>query len=112
VYYLYLMRSPSGRTGFGICQDYFDRNKKYISHIGDLVQFSYIYGGTRAHAKKVERNIKQNLEDNRWTIDNWKTEWLDNLAIDDLKKYVDDLIERQHIKLELVRIDYDITQEK
>ena len=112
MYHLYLMEAPGGRTGFGICQHYFDRNKKYISHMGEIVKFSYIYGGTRAHAKSVERTIKQKLQDKLWTIEDWKTEWLDDLSIDELKIYVDDLIERQHYKLELVKTNYDITQGK
>ena len=79
--------------------------------MGEIVQFSYIYGGTRAHAKAVERNIKQKLQEKRWSIEDWKTEWLDDLTVDDLKIYVDDLIKNQHYKLELIKTGYDITQD-
>lgn len=112
MYYLYLIESVTGRAGFGITSDPKERNKHYCSHSGDIVQFVYLYGGLRAHAKALERTIKTQYIDNLWTIEGWNTEWLNsNTSIGTLKQYVDLLIHERHFNLTLVKTNYDFTQE-
>ena len=108
MYYLYLILSVGGRAGFGITQDPTERNKQYCSHSGDIVQFKFLYGGIRTHAKALESTIKRQYVDNIWMVDDWKTEWLkDDVTMDDLQNYVDRLIKDRHIKLKLTHTDYD-----
>jgi hypothetical protein len=110
-YHLYLVTSVGGRAGFGIATDYHERNKHYASHSGDIVTFSYIYSGLRAHAKALERTIKTQYVDNIWMVDDWKTEWLvKGIPMSDLQAYVQDLIDTRHYKLKLLAKDYDFTQ--
>lgn len=112
MYYLYLITNLRGRTGFGISADYRERNRQYASHSGDIVKFSFLYGGLRTHAKAVERTIKTQYVDNIWMLDDWKTEWLkDTITMTDLKMYVDALIIERHYRIRLVAEDYDFTQE-
>ena len=112
MYHLYLVTSVGGRAGFGIATDYRERNKHYASHSGDIVKFSYIYGGLRSHAKAIERTIKTQFSDNIWVVDDWKTEWLkDGVTMQDLKAYVDRLLkERPFYRLKVIAEDYDFTQ--
>jgi hypothetical protein len=110
-YYLYLVTSVGGRAGFGIAEDYRERNKHYASHSGDIVKFSYIYTGIRAKAKALERTIKRQYVDNIWMVDDWKTEWLvKDVSMAQLQAYVQDLIDSRHLGLELFAQDYDFTQ--
>ena len=110
-YYLYLVTSVGGRAGFGIAEDYRERNKHYASHSGDIVKFSYIYTGLRAKAKALERTIKRQYVDNIWMVDDWKTEWLiKDVSMSELQIYVQDLIDTRHYKLKLLATDYDFTQ--
>lgn len=112
MYYLYLVQSSKGRAGFGISQDPVERNKQYSSHSGDIIKFPFLYGGLRSHAKALERTIKTQYVDNLWIIDDWKTEWLaDNISIDSLKEYVDELINERHFRLSLIKTDFDFTKE-
>jgi hypothetical protein len=111
MYHLYIIK-PLNRTGFGICSDKKDRNKKYTSHVGEIVKFSYVWGGLRTHAKVVERTIKQQFVDNTWQVGEWKTEWLDeSITVEYLKEYVEQLIKDRHYRLDLINVDYDLTQE-
>lgn len=112
MYYLYLITNLRGRAGFGITSNPQERNKQYCSHTGDIVKFTYLYGGLRAHAKALERTIKTQFVDNAWMIDDWQTEWLkDEVSMDDLKSYVEQLIDERHYRLELVKIEYDFRSE-
>lgn len=71
-----------------------------------------VYGGLRAHAKALERTIKTQYVDNIWTIDDWKTEWLnDDIPMSQLKDYVEDLIKERHFKLKLIASDWNFTQD-
>lgn len=112
MYYFYIILSVGGRVGFGICEDPKDRNKKYASHSGDIVQFVYLFGGVRAHAKSLERTIKNDWAEQTWVVDDWKTEWLEKtVSVDELYKYVTQILtERPFLKLELVAKDYNFQQ--
>jgi len=111
VYYFYIIISVGGRIGFGIAQDIRERNKQYCSHAGDIVKM-YVYGGQRTHAKALERTIKTQYVDNIWIIEDWKTEWLnDSVTAEQLKAYVDQLIEERHFRLAFLAENYDFTQE-
>jgi len=111
MYHLYLVTSVGGRAGFGIATDYRERNKHYASHSGDIVTFSYIYGGLRTHAKALERTIKTQYVDNIWMVDDWKTEWLiKDVPMSNLQAYVQELIDTRHYKLKLLTKEYDFTQ--
>ena len=111
MYYLYLITSLRGRAGFGITSDYKERNQQYASHSGDIVKFSYIYGGLSTHAKTVESTIKRQYVDNIWMVDDWKTEWLkDGISMADLKSYVDGLVNDRHYRIKVIAEDYDFTQ--
>jgi hypothetical protein len=111
-YHLYLVTSIGGRAGFGIATDYKERNKHYASHSGDIVKFSYIYSGLRAHAKALERTIKTQYVDNIWMVDDWKTEWLvKSVPMNELNSYVNELICERHYRLSLLATDYDFTQD-
>lgn len=111
MYHLYLITSLKGRAGFGIAKDYKERNKQYASHSGDIVKFTYLYGGLRYHAKAVERTIKTQFSDNIWMVDDWKTEWLkDEISMSDLKSYVDQLVSERHYRIHVIAEDYDFTQ--
>lgn len=108
MYYLYLITNLNGRAGFGISTDPKERNRQYASHAGDIVKFSYLYGGLRTHAKAVERTIKTQFVDRLWKIEDWNTEWLNSdTSIEDLKEYVDQLIRERHYRLELIATDFD-----
>ena len=108
MYYLYLITNLKGRPGFGITSNPRERNKQYCSHTGDIVKFTYLYGGLRTHAKAVERTIKIQFVDNAWIIDDWQTEWMkDGITMDDLKSYVDQLINDRHYRIQVVETDYD-----
>ena len=112
VYFFYIVQSAGGRVGFGIATNIKDRNKHYASHAGDIVKFPFIYGGIRQKCKAIEKMVKREYADNIWIIDAWKTEWLNlGISADDLKYYVDQLINERHLGLELVKTDYDFTQE-
>lgn len=112
MYYLYLIQSIGGRAGFGITQDPKERNKQYCSHSGDIVQFKFLYGGIRSHGKALESTIKRQYVENIWMVDDWKTEWLkDNVTIESLKNYVEDLIETRHFKLKLVTTNYNFQKD-
>ncbi len=112
MYYLYLIESVKGRAGFGITSDPKERNKHYCSHSGDIVEFVYLYGGLRAHAKALERTIKTQYVDNLWSIEGWNTEWLNTgVGIDTLKQYVDLLINERHFNLVLIQTNYNFTQD-
>ena len=111
MYYFYIIISVGGRIGFGIAQDIRERNKQYCSHAGDIVKM-YVYGGQRTHAKALERTIKTQYIDNIWTIEDWRTEWLnDSVTVEQLKSYVDQLIQERHFRLTLLAENYDFTQE-
>jgi hypothetical protein len=104
--------SIGGRVGFGISKDPKERNKQYASHCGDIVMFSFLYGGQRSHAKALERTIKTQYVDNIWVIDDWKTEWLINsVTMADLHQYVDELIDERHYNLKLVATEYNFTKD-
>jgi hypothetical protein len=112
MYYLYLIQSLGGRAGFGVTQNPKERNKQYCSHSGDIVQFKFLYGGIRAHGKALENTIKRQYVGNIWMVDDWKTEWLkDNVSIESLKEYVEDLIKTRHFRLTLVHTDYDFRKD-
>lgn len=111
MYHLYLITNLRGRAGFGITSDYKERNKQYASHSGDIVKFSFIYGGLRSHAKAVERTIKTQFSDNIWMVDDWKTEWLkDDITMNHLKSYVDQIVVERHYRISIIGKDYDFTQ--
>ena len=110
MYYFYIIISVGGRVGFGIAQNIEDRNQQYCSHAGDIVKM-YVYGGQRTHAKALERTIKTQYVDNIWKISDWQTEWLNSdITKEQLKAYVDELIEQRHFHLTLVKENYDFTQ--
>jgi len=110
MYYFYIIISVGGRVGFGISQNIEDRNQQYCSHAGDIVKM-YVYGGQRTHAKALERTIKTQYVDNIWKIGDWQTEWLNkDVTKEQLKSYVDELIEQRHFHLTLVKENYDFTQ--
>ena len=112
MYYLYLVTNLNGRAGFGIATDPKERNRQYASHNGDIIKFSYLYGGLRAHAKALERTIKTQFIENIWKIEDWNTEWLtSDVSSQDLKNYVDSLIEERHYRLKLVATDFDFQQD-
>jgi len=111
MYYLYLIQSPKGRAGFGIAKDPQSRNRDYVAHCGDIVDFPFLYGGTSTHVKKIENTIKQQYVDNIWHIEDRPLEWLnDEITIHQLKAYVDQLINDRHYKVSLVAKDYNFTQ--
>ena len=111
-YHLYLVTSVGGRAGFGITEDYRERNKQYASHSGDIVKFSYIYSGLRTKVRALERTIKRQYVDNIWMVDDWKTEWLvKDVSIDQLRVYVQNLNDTRYYGLTLFAKDYDFTQE-
>jgi hypothetical protein len=65
----------------------------------------------RAHAKALERTIKVQYVDNIWKIDDWQTEWLnDDVTVEELQQYVEQLISERHLKLTLAKTDFDFTQ--
>jgi len=104
MYHLYIVENSKGRVGFGIAKDYVERNQFYCGHAGDILKFPVVYGGLRSHAKALEKTIKNELYDDIWTIEkenkDWKTEWLvkgKNRKF--LESYINDLIEKRHIKL-------------
>jgi hypothetical protein len=113
MYYFYIIVSAFGRIGFGICQNPHERNKQYCSHSGGIVDFVFLYGGMRAHAKALERTIKTQYSDNIWVIDDWKTEWLnDNVRLEDFHKYVSGLVQERHRRfLKQVATDYNFQKE-
>ena len=111
-YYFYIIRSVSGRAGFGIAANPRERIKQYTSHSGEIVKFPYLFGGQRTHAKALERTIKTQYADNIWVIEDWKTEWLNaDITVEHLYSYVNELIKQRHFKLQLVASDFDITSE-
>lgn len=114
MYYFYIIK-PKNRVGFGIAADPNTRLQKYISHTGDDVKFSYLYGGIRTKAHSLERTIKKENFDKLWQLETWskvwKTEWLNEDAdLEEFKNYVDSLIVERHLGLELIAKDFDITQ--
>ena len=111
MYSFYIIKSPFNRVGFGITQDYKERNKQYCSHCGGIVKFTHLYFGLRAHAKALERTIKVQYVDNIWKIDDWETEWLnENISVEELQQYVEQLIKERHFKVTLTKTDFDFTQ--
>jgi len=111
-YHLYIVKGVGGRTGFGIATNPRERNKHYSSHSGDVVKMPVIYGGLRAHAKSLERTIKNELADHIWTVDDWKTEWLDKKYDEKyLENYINRLIQERHYRLKIIKRDYDFTQD-
>lgn len=111
MYYLYLLQSPFGRSGFGIMAEPRERNRQYCSHMGGIVNMR-VYGGLRAHAKALERTIKTQYVQHIWTIDDWRTEWLnDSTPMSQLSAYVDSLIEERHFKLTLLEPSWNFTQD-
>jgi hypothetical protein len=112
MYYLYLIQSPKGRAGFGIAKNPQSRNRDYVAHCGDIVNFPYLYGGTIAHVKKIENVIKEQYVDNIWHIEDRPLEWLNtNISVDQLKDYVDTLIEERHYRVKLIAKNYNFTQD-
>lgn len=112
MYYFYIIVSAFGRIGFGIATNPKERNKQYCSHSGGIVNFIYLYGGQRTHAKALERTIKTQYVDNIWVIDDWKTEWLnDDVKIEDFQQYVSELIRDRHFKLKLVAENYNFQED-
>jgi hypothetical protein len=112
MYYLYLIQSPKGRAGFGIAKNPQSRNRDYVAHCGDIVNFPYLYGGTIAHVKKIENVIKEQYIDNIWHIEGRPLEWLkDDVTVEQLKDYVDTLINERHYRVHLVAKDYNFTQD-
>lgn len=110
-YFFYIVQ-PFERVGFGIAENIKDRNHKYSSHSGKIVNFPYVYGGHRPHAKALERTIKREFVDNLWIVEDWKTEWLnEDVTSDTLKEYVDRLILERHYKLKLVMSNYNFTKQ-
>ena len=110
MYSFYIIISVGGRIGFGIAQNIRERNKQYCSHAGDIVKMS-VYQGQRTHAKALERTIKTQYIDNIWTIDDWRTEWLNkDVTLEQVKAYVEELIHERHFRLNLVAENYDFTQ--
>ena len=111
MYNFYIIQSPFNRVGFGITQDAKERNKQYCSHCGGIVKFTHVYSGLRAHAKALERTIKTQYVDNIWKLDDWQTEWLnDDITVEKLQQYVEQLIKERNIKLSLTKTDFDFTQ--
>jgi hypothetical protein len=111
-YHLYIVKGVGGRVGFGIATNYKDRNKHYSSHSGDIVTFPVIYAGIRAHAKAVEKTIKNELTDHIWYVDDWKTEWLDKKYDEKfLEDYVNQVIKEKHCRLKVLHRNYDFTQD-
>lgn len=107
VYYFYIIQNSGSRVGFGRAQDMNDRSQKYTSHCGDLINFPYVYGGHRAHAHTLERTIKRELTDLRWRVGAWQTEWFNqDVCVDFVKAYVDDLIQQRHLQVQLIAQDY------
>jgi len=112
MYYLYLIQSLKGRAGFGIAKNPQARNRDYVAHCGDIVNFPYLYGGTIAHVKKIENVIKEQYVDNIWHIEDRPLEWLNNdVSIEQLKDYVDTLIKERHYRVKLVAKNYNFTQD-
>jgi hypothetical protein len=112
VYYFYIIVSVGGRVGFGITKNYYERNKQYASHSGDIVSFVRLYAGSETHANALESIIKKQYVDNLWWVDDWKTEWLNkDISLKVFEKHVEDLIQDRHMKLKLLVKDYDFTQE-
>ena len=102
MYYFYVIK-PFSRIGFGITQDYADRNKKYCSHCGELVPFVRLYGGLQTKSKKLERDIKRQYAHNIWVVDDWKTEWLNqDVKLDDFVAFLESIIVDKHLDLRLV----------
>ena len=115
MYYFYIIK-PKNRVGFGIATDPSNRLQKYISHVGDDVKFSYLYGGLRTKTHSLERTIKKENTDKLWQIETWskvwKTEWLnEDVTLEEFKEYVDTLISERHLDLKLIAKDFSITQE-
>lgn len=111
MYYLYLIKSPKGRAGFGIAGNPQSRNRDYVAHCGDIVDFPFLYGGLSSHIKKIENTIKQQYIDNIWHIEDRPLEWLkESVTMDELKNYVDILIDERHYKVKLVAQDYNFTK--
>ena len=112
MYFLYLIQSPKGRAGFGIAKNPQGRNRDYVAHCGDIVNFPYLYGGTIAHVKKIENVIKEQYVDNIWHIEERPLEWLnDGISVEQLKEYVDTLISERHYRVKLVATDYNFTKD-
>lgn len=110
MYFFYIIISVGGRVGFGIAQNIKERNQQYCSHAGDIVNM-YVYGGQRTHAKALERTIKTQYIDNIWVIEDWQTEWLNkDVTAEQLKSYVDELIQERHFHLNLIAKNYNFTQ--
>jgi hypothetical protein len=110
MYYLYLIQSPFGRSGFGIMAAPYERNKQYCSHMGGIVNMR-VYGGLRAHAKALERTIKTQYVDNIWMVGDWGTEWLkDTVPMSQLIEYVEGLIKERHFRLKLITPEWNFQQ--
>jgi hypothetical protein len=112
MYCFYIIVSVGGRVGFGITKNYYERNKQYASHSGDIVKFVRVYSGAEAHANALESIIKKQYVDNLWWVDDWKTEWLNkDITVDQFQTHVENLIKDRHMKLTLTAQDYDFTQD-
>lgn len=109
MYYFYVVKSSLGRIGFGIAKDYLERNQQYCSHSGDNIVFPYVFGGSKNAAKTLESTIKREMSDDRWMIDNWKTEWFnDNIDLDTFLQIVAGKITERCFDLKIVEENYSI----
>lgn len=112
MYYFYIIK-PTHRVGFGVAANPHNRLQKYISHTGDMVTFTRLYGGMRSKAHALERSIKQIKKNDLWTIKTqnslWRTEWLNSdINLAEFIDFVETLNQQRHYDLSLVACDYTI----
>ena len=101
--YFYILPGPF-RTGFGITGDYERRDKDYTGSWGGIACFAYLFEGTSTHVKRLENIIKIQNQDMLWTVDEWKTEWLDNgWTPEQLLDFVKDIVQERHLKVTQIR---------
>ena len=65
-YYFYIVQNLRNRLGFGIAKDYFERNKQYSAHSGDIITFPLLYAGPEMKCKALERQFKKYTIDDIW----------------------------------------------
>lgn len=98
--YFYVIKGPQ-RVGFGITGNPESREKDYTGAWGYEANFSALWHGTRPMVATLEDTIKIMHRDRLWHVDFWRTEWFENLTLEQAITFVEDIIQRTH--LELVR---------
>lgn len=98
--YFYVLPGPY-RVGFGITNNWTQRQKDYTGAWGAPAVFAALWQGPTAHVKTLEDNLKTQHRQLLWRVDTWTTEWFDNgWNVQQVIDFVQDQITRTHLKLQ------------